>query len=271
MLVPEMLDNYHFSERLGKMKIQAENDRKVFLRTDLNILQEEKGFAKTLEFLIKTYQSLALFPDTQIRAVFQSIGFKSHELLWMLEWTKIEAELNTILKNGDIKVHKQALLIFLKSHLDFKIIVEVSKHFNLVTSYDGKPITMPNHTLIKIFKKRAYEGGEPKTYTNKIDININESITRLESQTINPKHIKKDILQLSNGKTKILLQKIGNCFEQDEEVKEMEFYNRLYDFFKLINPDEPSLLTEDEFNDRPVNSYRSYRIYRHKRLKDILL
>lgn len=271
MKADETSDDYQFSLLLSQMRSEAAALKSELLNSNLNKLRSELGVPEYLKHLFVFYWGLALFPDNQIKQILINAGLKQESLQWFIPIEDIQLQINRIQASGKIKISKYFILRHIHYHLFFKILMQLPVNFDMITNHDGYNIPMVKKIFIDTFRRRSYGDGVPRSFKDENDLNLNSRIDGLEKGIIQTADHQKNLLKLSSGKTIDILTKIFQCFLKIGKLSEPEFCCQIYDFFRLIMRDDKTMFTEDEFLFNAGKSYRSYRIYQHKRIKDLFL
>ncbi len=257
-----------YMSQIIRLTYLAKERKNEFLNYDFNA---EKQSALPVIYA-SFYIDLCLFPDKEVLNKFKSLGLKTEHLKWFIQLKEIDNELIKIGQNGKIFPLRGKILMLLISHLEYKIVAEISDALGLSTIHDGRKISMIKKILIDIFRRRDYADGNPKYFKSITEIEINNQINHIESKVAKKETFKKEIFKVSQGDTNDpVLSQVFSQFLTKQDLSESEFCNQVYDFFRLILKDDPLMFDEDQFLETAPNSYRSYRIYRHKRIKDLFI
>lgn len=225
---------------------------------------------------LQYYQTAALFHDNDILNRLIELKFPKSLKKWFISIDDIHKQYEFI-TSKKIKIDKFAAFINIKAYL-----IEKYRHAILMkyvsTTHDDIAMSQLTKDLLGLKKRRAYSGGDPKTYKNVYDILLNASINKFEKlslEKIDPQS-KSNLdffIKISKGNSEVYLKKLlDECFEYDHEVLDKtHFYGIVYGLFAAIMLDR-NFITEEEFDSNPryrTSTYKSFLSYKHHKLNKI--
>lgn len=273
-----------YSELLGLQQTLANLQKPYFVDINPNAIN-----AKSLMLLKKInpeyakivsmhqyYSNAVLFHDNDILKRLKELKFPISLKKWFISIDDIHKQYEFIISNK-IKIDKFAAFIYIKGFLVEKYRHEIQMKY-VSTINDKTPMPQLTKDLIALKKRRAYSGGDPKTYKNVYDVLLNAKIIELEQlplAKINPRDQSNIdfFIELSKGNSEVYLKKLlEECFEYDHDaIDKTHFYGIVYGLFAVIMQNRRFISEEDFDNSSHYreSSYKSFLSFKHHMLDKI--
>lgn len=257
---PENLDLETFWEGLEEGYndiIQFENSRAEKIRKkisslDTNDILREYSKLRMASLYKFIHENLMFFEDKHLLDFFNKLGVKKDVLRWFVTLDEIQEQFRIIESRG-IQVYKAFVLQNIRCYFDGKFSIELLYLFTEPAIHDEVTMTNLTKTLIDI-KRRM---GTPKKLKNEFEVSLYELINI--GDKLYDKFSIDRFIEITKGKEqKIFIKDIlEKGFEYNKKlINETEFYNAVYDLFKIIMKDKV-FEDEAEFDLRRISANRN--------------
>jgi hypothetical protein len=244
---------------IDKLKKQHLLIMKLFLEIDPKVMRgKDPHFYFAL--LLEVCKSSALFPERRVSNKLRRLGISDKLTQWFLPLKIIEQRMN-IIEKKEILILKHVALMSTALFLHSKIRAQFIKERKIIADAQDEPDIDFKKMKNNLFRRREYAAGEPKSFSNVVEVELNEAARFLEDFYNDSKMAKIQLGKLFDGKTECFFFNILlRSFVPKKEMEQTEFLSRISGFFKLLSKDR-IIWTKAQFEEPDScygNNYKRY-------------